>query len=408
MPSFDTIAMTLLLLSSLLLAAFWLIVIHRIRKTLRQLPSARDGAESARANPPEESVCVIVPAHNESDVIEGLVRSLRAQRYAGPIRFLFALDRCTDDTERIAREAFGDDDRFEIIEIRECPADWAGKVNAIWTAVNQSETARSSDLLLFADADTIFDPDLVAAAVALLRDRDLEMLSLWSTLSVRHWFEWLVQPACGLELMYQYPLLRANRHEERRAFANGQFILFRRDAYDAMGGHEAVNEAVLEDMALARLAADRGMRAGVFYDEGMLQVRMYETWDSFYRGWKRIYIDCTKRKLTRLWKSAWRIRSTGTVLPLVVLLALVLSAAGVGGAPAWLRWSTLGASSIATMLWTGTLGWIYYKGRFPIWAMPLHPIGCWIAGTILLHALRDLKSGRPVRWGGKEYLLQPR
>src|SRR5205823_291327 len=96
----------------------------------------------------------------------------------------------------------------------------------------------------------------IRACVALLERRRLDLLSLLSTLTCDTWFERLAQPAAGFELVRQYPISRANRRSNPRAFANGQFMLFRRAAYDAIGGHGAVHDELLEDLALARRLAD--------------------------------------------------------------------------------------------------------------------------------------------------------
>lgn len=62
-----------------------------------------------------------------------------------------------------------------------------------------------------------------------------------------------------------YPLLRALR------LANGQVLAFRKEAYFALGGHEAVRGEVLEDVALAR----RTGRYSLFLGGGLFRVRMY-------------------------------------------------------------------------------------------------------------------------------------
>src|SRR5204862_6144625 len=95
-----------------------------------------------------------------------------------------------------------------------------------------------------ADADTSFTPGCVAASLALMRERKLDLLSLLSTLSFDTWFERIVQPAATLELMRQYPLTLANAAMDRRPFANGQFMLFTREAYEDVGGHEAVKSSL--------------------------------------------------------------------------------------------------------------------------------------------------------------------
>ncbi len=390
-------------LLSLGLIAYWVIADVRIYRSLKGLPTARDGMGM---DLPEASVCVIVPAHNEERVIEALIASLRAQDHPD-MRVVLCLDRCTDATPELARKAVGDDERFEIIEIDACPSDWAGKVHAVWTGVTRSRGARDADLLLFTDADTEFHASLVRASCALLRTRGLGMLSLWSDLSCEHWFEKLVQPACGTELMYQYPLLNANRRERRRAFANGQFILFERTAYEAIGGHASVNEAVLEDMALARRVAEAKIPAGVFLADGMLRVRMYASWEAFRTGWKRIYIDCAKFKVARLRKHAWRMRMTSVVMPLAAMLLLGLALGGGIEPIPWRRAAVIVAGAAIT-LWLANLIFIYRRGGFPARWAPLHPIGAWLCSRILLDAARDLARHEPVQWGGRAYRLMPR
>lgn len=402
-PALMGIVFFILFLHALALLAYWIIADVHIVRSLRGLPTARAGLGLGAT---DDQVCVVVPAHNEERVIAGLVASLRAQDHPR-VRFVLALDRCTDRTREIAEREIAGDPRFEIIEIRACPEDWAGKVHAVWRGVGSSEAARSADLLLFTDADTEFHPGLVRASAALLRSRGLDMLSLWSDLASEHWFEGLVQPACGMELMYQYPLHNANRAQRRRAFANGQFILFTREGYEAIGGHESVNQAVLEDMALARRMVDAGRPTGVFLADGMLRVRMYATWSAFQVGWRRIFIDCAKFKVSRLRKHAWRVRVTMILLPLGSIAAGASALSGAVEAD-WLRVAMLSASIPALALWLGNLLLIYRLGGFPLRWVPLQPIGAWLVSRILLRAADDLERGEPVRWGGKSYSLKAR
>lgn len=391
---------------AVLLLAYWLVADARIWRTVRRLPTVRDALGFEEAQDPVERVCVVVPAHNEERGIEQMVRSLAAQDYPS-LRVVLVLDRCTDRTRELAEAAIGGDERFEIIDLEECPADWAGKVHAIWNGYTRSRGARDADLLLFTDADTVFHPSLVRASVALLKRRRLGMLTLWSTLAVHAWFERVVQPACGLELMYQYPLGPANRASNRRAFANGQFILFTREAYEAIGTHQSVNSAVLEDMALAREVAARDIPAGVFLADGMLVVRMYPSWQAFRTGWKRIYIDCAKFKPRRMRKHALRIWIVSILGPLGAVGVVFLALLAPPEEP-WLRWLGLAVGAAATLLWLTTTMIIYRLGRFPLWAAPLHPFGAFQVTRILGGAARELERGDPVRWGGREYHLQPR
>jgi chlorobactene glucosyltransferase len=383
----------------------WGLIGHRVRRTMRILPTLRFGQTLAAADPPAGRVCVVVPAYNEARVIAGLVASLRAETYR-EARYVLALDRCTDETAALARAAIAGDERFEIVEIDACPSDWAGKVHAVHAGVTRSRGAAEADFLLFADADTLFSPGCIASALALMRARELDLLSLLSTLTHDTWFERVVQTAAALELMRHFPLTRVNGIDgRRRAFANGQFMLFRRDTYDAIGGHEAVKDALLEDLALARRVDDGTRKLGVFMADGLFHCRMYADWPQFRRGWKRIYTEAASRRAKRL--SAWSNRSRwlGTLLPLWTLAAfplgaIILSRDEVRG------WTVIALALVALAVWLVALGRITALARAPWWTAPLHMVGAWLTADLMKEAARDLRTRTPTQWGGREYNLR--
>lgn len=401
------ILLTLGSVCSLFLAIYWIVGLFQIRASLRQLPTARDGLALAAAKPPTASVCVVVPAHNEEAVIATLVRSLRAQDYPD-LHVVLALDRCTDATVEIARREIAGDARFKIIQIRGCPKHWAGKVNAVWRSVIRSQ-ALDAELLLFADADTIFDPGCVRASVALLEDRKLDLLSLVSTLTHDRWFELLAQPAASLELLRQYPLLKSNRETDRRPFANGQFMLFRKSTYVTIRGHRLVHAEILEDLAFA-LNIDRlGYRPGVLLADGMLTCRMYHSWPEFQKGWMRIFSEAASRKPARLRGSSWSLRGIMTALPTAAFLTL---AGQIALSPQHL-WPGLGSlalvlSATALAVWLTAMVTIVRLGKGPLWTALLTPIGAWLVGGIMLRAAKNLERGRPTEWGNKKYTRDAR
>ncbi len=393
------------------LGAYWAVVLYHIQRTMRRVPTCRGGLKLPRAaellKPGAPRVCVVVPSHNEQGVVGRLAASLMRQTYPN-MTALFSLDRCTDGTAAEIRHETGGADHVEIFEVRECPPGWAGKVHAVHAAVTQSKSAREADLLLFTDADTIFDPELVRASVALLLERDVGMLSLMSTLTCDHWFERIAQPAAGMELMRQYPLVRANAREHRRAFANGQFMLFTRGAYEKMGGHEGVKDAVLEDVALARLAERKGIHGGLLMADGMLGCRMYSSYPEFATGWKRIYIEAANRRVKRLREIARRVWVLGSALPITAALSLVLGASGFTLSHDALAAIVVAFAATALGLMFAGLAWSYRISRVPLWCVPLYPIGAWQVGAILRESASDLVKGIPIRWASKEYVMQAR
>ncbi|MET0683545.1 MAG: glycosyltransferase family 2 protein [Casimicrobiaceae bacterium] len=394
---------TLLCVGPVVTILLWGFIWYRVERTIRIVPTLRFGQTLAAADPPAGRVCVVVPAYNEARVIAGVIGSLRAENYRH-VRYVLALDRCTDDTAAIARTEIGGDERFEIVEIDACPNDWSGKVHAVHAGVTRSRGALDAEYLLFADADTVFSPGCIASALALMRHRKLDLLSLLSTLRHQTWFERVVQTAAALELMRQFPLTRVNGIDGRRAFANGQFMLFRRDAYDAIGGHEAVKESVMDDLALARNIDAGGLRMGLFFADGLFHCGMYADWMQFRRGWKRIYTGAASRKAKRLSEWGLRIRWLGTIFPLWMLVAGPLGALIIARDAAR-GWTVVALSLVALLVWLGALARITWLARAPQWTAPLHIVGAWLTANLLGEAARDLRSRTPMQWGGRKYYL---
>lgn len=391
------------------LGVYWAVASWKIAETWLRLPDARAGVAAARRKRPGGSVCVVVPAHNEEATVGPLVESLKAQDHPGA-SFVLALDRCTDATEAAARAAIGGDARFEVVVVTDCPEEWAGKVHAAWAGVEASVAARGADYLLFTDADCRLDPRCLSATVALLEERALDLLSLFSTLDVTAWFEQVAQAAASFELARQYPLLRANDRDasRRRAFANGQFMLFRAGAYRSVGGHAAVRHALLEDIAFARLMQRDGRPAGLLLAGGMVRCKMYDTWAQFRKGWKRIYTESANRKAGRLRTSARRLVVLGCILPAAAAACPVVTL--VGAAPGdWpLLAAGVGVPVLALGAWLLAMAAVHMGSRTPVWCIPLYPLGALLSAGILREAARDLDRGKATEWGGRTYQRQGR
>lgn len=421
------VAMPLFLLIGLAAAAaaYYGVVLGRVIRSTRSLPTLRHGLAVADAHPPHSPwprIVAIVPAHNEEDVIEAHARSVAAQDYP-EFHAVFSLDRCTDRTEEIVRRVIAEQPperraRLSVHLVRDCPPGWAGKVHAIHSAAAAHQAARDAaaepDLLLFADADTVLDPRCLRAAVALLRQRGLGLLSLLGTLTREGWFGSIVQPAAGFELLRQFPLDAVNRGDKPRAFANGQFMLWDRRAYEITGGHEAVKSELLEDIAFARRlqAARRGdpgaPRWGVFLADGLMTCRMYRTWEAFTRGWKRIYTESAHRRPGRLARSSLRVLLTGVLLAPAGPAALIAGSIVLARPDPPLGWALVAGGTLGTLAAWIALAVIYRAQRTPIAWLLLYPLGAFLVSRLLRRAAKDLTRGRATRWAGREYAREVR
>jgi len=392
-----------MVLSALALAggAFWAIVAFRIWQDLPFTRPVADGLDVAIGGP-GPSVSVIVPAHNEQGKAAHCARSILASDWPS-IEVIFVLDRCTDGTLAELREVAAGDPRLVIIENDSCPEEWAGKCNAARIGVGRAR----GDVLLFTDADTWFDPRLVRASVGLLRNRGLGLLSLLSTLTRKLPFERHVQPVAAMQLMMRYPLGRANRLDRPKPFANGQFMLFERSVYEGLGGHEAVKHALLEDLAFAWAVHRAGLRTGVFVADGMLVTSMYDSWEQFAEGWKRIYIEAYGRSVIALRRAALGLIGVGIVTPASSVMCVGFGV--LGACLGWPRWGWpigVGVGTLAMML--GTLTWVHWHMHAPRWGVLRHAEGAWLVARILRAGAHDLASRRAVRWGGRAYVLESR
>jgi chlorobactene glucosyltransferase len=269
-----------------------------------------------------------------------------------------------------------------------------------------SPATDDADLLLFADADCWFEVGAMRAAVAMLARRNAAMLSLLPTLTSETWWERIAQPAAGMELIRQFPLDEINRREQPRRFANGQFMLFRKRFYEQLGGHEAVKDALLEDLAFARRARSvvgHEHHIAVLIADGLVRCRMYASLAEFRKGWKRIYAESAYNRAKRLQRDGVRLILTGVAMPLFAIACLGCSAVplAMGDRPLALAMQMVGWAS--TLVIAVSLARIYLTQRVgPLWAA-CYPVGAWITAGILREAARDARTSTPTEWGGMTY-----
>jgi chlorobactene glucosyltransferase len=389
----------ILLLWCLALGSYWLIALLRVSHVVRNRPTILAGLNLPEPSGGWPSLSIIVPAHNEARVIDACATSLRNLAYPN-LQITFVLDRCTDHTRAILAQ-HEHDERIVIVENDSCPDDWAGKCNAAHIGAQHA----TGEYVLFTDADTQFHADLARAAVAMAHHRDIKLLSVLSSLTYTQKHECIAQPVATLALMRMFPLVRWSKGKSLRPFANGQFMLFDRAAYDAIGGHGAVKDDLLEDLAFARLMQRNGDTPGVFLADGLLVCSMYDSLAEFCQGWKRIFIEACRRKVRRLRSAAWRLMVLGVINPLMQLTAVAVA---VMVDSSLLRWSLLAAVIWSVAMQFFTLMRVYRLSGAPLAGILGYSVGSWIVARLMFQGADDLEQQRAVRWGGREYILTPR
>ena len=262
------------------------------------------------AEPPADPplVSILVPARNEERGIEACVGSLLAQDY--PNCEIFVLDDHSDDgtgaiVGRLIAAVTAKNPRLRasLISGWQLPGEWTGKN---WACHQLAQTARGQ-FLFFTDADTQHAPGTVTAAVDYARRNRAGLVSAWPRLVTGTLGEKLVVPVivliglafCPLWLqrwMQERPERARDRNVRGMGVANGQFMFFKRETYEKIGGHAAVRSHVVEDVSLGREVAQRipdGERLFNCEAFQFSQVRMYrsfgETWEGFTKNMRAAF-----------------------------------------------------------------------------------------------------------------------
>jgi chlorobactene glucosyltransferase len=232
-------------------------------------------------------VSVVIPARNEFQAIEAVVRSILASSY-GAFELLVVDDRSTDDTAAIVERLAAGDPRVRLVRGEPLPDGWYGKP---W-ACAQGARAGAGRLLLFTDADTRHEPELLGRAVGALGHERADLVTVAPHQRCVTFWERLVMPQIWLLLGLRYHPREVNRaRRERDVIANGQFILTTREAYDAIGTHAAVRHEVAEDLALAQAYLRQGRRIHFAFAERLMETRMYQSLPQLVEGWsKNVYL----------------------------------------------------------------------------------------------------------------------
>jgi chlorobactene glucosyltransferase len=218
------------------------------------------------------SVSILVPARNEEKCIEGCIQSLVELDY--PAFEVIALDdQSSDGTLSILEHIAIDQPRLKVLKGTPTPEGMSGKNWACAQLADQSQ----GDLLLFTDADTLFIPDSLRVIVTNMLNQQADLLTGFPRQHVETWGERLLVPFFSWAVLCFIPLWLAYRlRVPLLSSAVGQMLIFRRDAYERIGGHAKLGTVIVEDLALARRIKAAGLCWRVMRVTDLISCRMYQ------------------------------------------------------------------------------------------------------------------------------------
>ncbi len=239
-------------------------------------------------------VSIIVPARNEGASLDRCLRSLVTQEGV-PFELLIVDDGSTDRTPQII-EAFAGVKECPFIALNASlvavrafearnpmPPGWTGKANAVWTA---AEKARG-EWLLFTDADTLHEKGSLARAIAEADEHGAVLLSYSPRQELVSLPERMLMPVIFAELATRFRPREVSDPSKPVAAANGQYLLIRRDVYEAFGGHAAVAADLLEDVGIAQRVKENGGKIRFRIGPEQVSTRMYRSLDQMIEGWTK-------------------------------------------------------------------------------------------------------------------------
>ncbi len=374
-------------LGAWLLAAPWILALVVI---LYRYATRRPHLGDYPPAPSGPLVSVIIPARNEVGNIERCVRSVLAATYAA-LDVIVVDDHSTDGTgDLVERLASGPEGagRLRVVRGAALPPTWFGKQ---WAIVQGYRVARG-DLLLFADADTKHEPELIARAVSALTAERVELVSVVPRQELVTFWERLIQPHVFVALGARVgDLRRINRTRiEWDAIANGQFILVTKGSYEAAGTHEAVKNSVADDLLLAQTYVRAGLDIFLAHAPDFMCTRMYGSLREIIEGW-------SKNLALGAPLMAPPVRWIRTLLPYLMWVPALV---WIGPPLAWAAfgWDFAAIATAASLLtWIG----IYAGERAPLHYALLYPLGAVMVAYIMIRSA--WRGNRKVEWRGRTY-----
>ena len=315
---------------------------------------------SVKLPSPAPKVSMLVAAKDEEANIEACVTSMLAQDYPA-LEVVAVNDRSTDRTPEILERITSKNGiPYTPLHVAELRDGWFGKNNAMHEGVQHAD----GEWLCFTDADCRqISNKSISVAVSYAVENNIDLLSVLPVLETKSFWERVLQPVCAAIMVMWFRPEKVNDPKSSASYANGAFMLMRRDLYDAIGGHERIKTEVNEDMHMARLTKQSGRRLHVILNDDLYRTRMYASFGECWRGWSRIFYGCfgTFRRLA----VSSVVLFLSSIVPWCSLLAGLLGWLAAEEGSGW-RWVFL-ASAAAIVMQQSLLVRFYRVNRVNPW-----------------------------------------
>ena len=332
-------------------------------------------------------VSVLIPARDEESSISACIDSLLTQSYEN-YEIIVLDDQSRDDTWQIIRD-YGErfPDRVRAIRGAPLPAEgWSGKTHAM----QQLAANAHGEYLMFTDADTVHGSQSISWAVTNIEAHRADCVSGYVLQELATLGEFFIVPTIYIMSAMVIPLwLIGATRVPGLSFAIGQVIVFRRRAFDAMGGYAVVKGQISDDVAIARELKRAGFRQ-VFLDmRRHVKCRMYSGYRACFNGISKNIYDFAKHRSLFL-ASAITLLVALVVFPFALLPVLILT-----GNPG------IQFASVCVVLFLAAWMLALYDRGLPWWSPLLYPLMFLHLLYMAWWSIAQAGRGRSIIWKGR-------
>jgi chlorobactene glucosyltransferase len=335
-------------------------------------------------------ISVLIPARNEEKNIRRCLRSLTRQDYPN-LEILVLDDNSSDNTGAVVQEYVSRYKNVRLIKGKPLPDGWLGKSYAC----HQLAEEAGGDFLVFTDADTLHFKNSISSAFSALIACKHDAISVFARQITVTIHERMMVPFANYFLMAFMPfILILKLKNSLFCTAIGQFMLFKRNVYESIGGHQAIKSEILDDIQISKLVKKNGFSFMIFDGRNNFYCRMYKNLDEVIKGYTKV--------LSAVFDYSILLQSLVTVVVFIVFLcpfiALPLFFLIFG-------WPNIIISllifQILIILSIKVIQTIRFKNRFiDIFLFPLSVIYLLF---ISVNALLKSNSARGIYWKGRSY-----
>lgn len=260
----------------------WIFLIRSMLTSFRLTPYL-DKFEKIKHNNPK--VSIILPARNEEEFLPKCLSTLIEQDYSN-YEIIVIDDSSEDLTPKIISKYAKQNSKIIPVSARPKPDGWMGKN---WACMEGYQKA-TGELLLFTDADTKHDKNVISLAVSHLLTFNLDALTAMPKLVPLDFWTKITLPMISTFLHTRFSAVRVNDPSKKTGYFFGSFFIITKKTYEEVGTHESVKQEIIEDGALGKKVKDSGHKMKMVRGDHLIEAVWARDKSTLWNGLKRLMI----------------------------------------------------------------------------------------------------------------------